>query len=585
MPDPEPRPLSRPRPPAERHAGVSAHAQGQTLHSLRLGVLPLLDRFLQRLRLDHFLGAFLPPEDARLKIATATGLILLIKNVLVSRQPLYGVGDWARRHPPECFHLSAGQLRHWNDDRLGRGLDRLFHADVASLTLAVVTHAVGEFDVALDELHNDSTTITFHGGYASAAEETSVRGWTAPVITWGHNKDHRPDLKQLLYILTVTRDGGIPVQFRVQSGNTADDRTHRATWDLLCQLTGRRDFLYVADCKLATVENMAYVHQHGGHFLSILPRTRAEDAQFRAALAEGRVTWALIHEKRDEKKEVVDRYSIAAPAAVSAEGYRLIWCHSTRKAELDALARHRQVERGLLELSELRHKLSSPRSRYRERARVEKAAAAILEARGISRWVAIAIREKTEESFRQEGRGRPTKTTRYVREERTRVELAYRIDHEALAAEARFDGIFPLITNELNLTEEELLLAYKCQPAIEKRFSHLKTDFEVAPVYLEDVKRIHALLCVYFFALLTEALLERELRRAMSRAGVESLPLYPEGRANRRPTARRVIDLFEEVQRHELQVEGQPPVPFTTELSRLQRQILGLLGMPDAFGS
>ena len=92
------------------------------------------------------------------------------------------------------------------------------------------------------------------------------------------------------------------------------------------------------------------------------------------------------------------------------------------------------------------------------------------------------------------------------------------------------------------------------------------------------------MLCVYFFALLVESLLERELRRAMARAGVESLPLYPEGRACRRPTARRVIDLFEDVQRHEL-ISGRGPVEvFTTDLTRLQRQILRLLGMPRADG-
>ena len=87
---------------------------------------------------------------------------------------------------------------------------------------------------------------------------------------------------------------------------------------------------------------------------------------------------------------------------------------------------------------------------------------------------------------------------------------------------------------------------------IEKRFSQLKTDFVVAPVFLKEVSRIQALLCVYFLALLVESLLERELRRAMEREGIDSLPLYPEGRACRRPTARKVIDLFEDVQRHEL---------------------------------
>ncbi len=91
------------------------------------------------------------------------------------------------------------------------------------------------------------------------------------------------------------------------------------------------------------------------------------------------------------------------------------------------------------------------------------------------------------------------------------------------------------------------------------------------------------MLCVYFFALLTESLLERELRGAMAREGVESLPLYPEGRACRRPTSRRVIDLFEDVQRHELTTEGQTAVVFLTDLTALQRKILRLLGMPKAY--
>ena len=78
-------------------------------------------------------------------------------------------------------------------------------------------------------------------------------------------------------------------------------------------------------------------------------------------------------------------------------------------------------------------------------------------------------------------------------------------------------------------------------------------------------------------------MLERELRRAMARAGVESLPLYPEGRPCRCPTSRRVIDLFEDVQRHTLLDGEGPPVVFTTELTRLQHTILRLLGMPAAY--
>ena len=563
--------------------GETAHAAGRTLTSWRVAALPILDHILRRLRLQDVLRDHLPREDRRSRIATATGLLVLVKNLLVSRAPLYGVGEWAARHAPGLLGLTPEQLPALNDDRVGRCLDRLFDADIPSLTLAVVTHAVREFGVALDELHNDSTTITFHGDSEDADRERTLRGRLRLAVTWGHNKDHRPDLKPLLDILTVTCDGAVPVQFRVESGNATDDRSHQGTWELLCQLTGRRDFLDVADCKLATSENLAHLHHHGGRFVSVLPRTRGEDAAFRTMVRDGRTRWRHIHDKIDDEGNVRDRFSVHEPEMTSVEGYRLVWYHSVRKAELDVLSRHYRIERASGHLAELRQKLASPRTRYRERAKVAEAVEAILRDGGVEGWIEVAIEEQTRERYRQERRGRPGPGTRYVKREDTRFDLTYRIAHDRLAEEARCDGIFPLITNVVALSERELLLAYKQQPRIETRFAQLKTDFVVAPVYLKETSRIQALLCVYFLALLVESLLERELRRAMDGAGIESLPLYPEGRACRRPTARRVIELFEEVQRHELSAGNRRPVVFSTELTRLQRKVLRLLGMPKAY--
>jgi transposase len=572
-----PRPQTAPRP------GEVARTKGRILNSCRIGALPIIDRLLDRMRLEEFLHAYLPRADRRCRIAPARGVTLLLKNVLLCREPLYGVGEWAARYAPEALGFADTQLPALNDDRVGRCLDRLFRSDVSSMVLALAAHVVQEFQVDLDELHNDSTTITFHGAYADAAQEEKRGQQTRMAITWGYNKDHRPDLKQLLYILTGARDGAVPLYFQVASGNVADDQTHRATWDVLCRLTGRRDFLYVADCKLATAENMAHIHQRQGRFLTVLPRTRSEDRAFRDLLSGGRVQWRPIHDKRNDDGEIVDQYSVNVPATLSAEGYRLVWYHSTRKAQCDACARHQQVERALTELAELRQKLSSPRTRYRQEAKVAEAVQGILQARGVERWIVTEIKERTEEKYRQDRRGRPSAETRYVKETSSRFELAYHIDTARLAAETCGDGVFPLITNDSVLTELELLLAYKGQPSLEKRFSHMKTDFEVAPVYLKEASRIQALLCVYFRALLTESLLDRERRRAMDREAIASLPMYPEGRKCRRPTARRLIDLFDDVQRHSLRVGCRPPVVFTTELSRLQRRLLRLLGMTNVY--
>jgi transposase len=572
-----PRSTDAPRP------GEVAHSRGRTLTSYRVGALPIIDRLLERMRLDEFLRAYLPHADRRCRIAPSIGVTLLLKNLLLSREPLYGIGEWAARFDPKALGFADTQLPSLNDDRIGRCLDRLFQSDIAALVLTLVTHVIAEFRVDLDELHNDSTTITFHGAYADAAEEERRGSKTRLAITWGYNKDHRPDLKKLLYILTVARDGAVPLYFQVRSGNVVDDKTHIATWDLLCRLTERRNFLYVADCKLASAENMAHIHQHQGRFLTVLPRTRSEDKAFRDLLSGGHVRWRHIHDKRNDDGEVVDQYSVSEPATLTAEGYRLVWYRSTRKAEQDAHERHQRVERALSELAELRLRLSSPRTRYRQEAKVAEAVREILQARGAERWIVTEIEEATKETYRQAGPGRPGDRTRYVKETSTRYELAYHIDSERLAAETCGDGVFPLVSNDDSLSELEMLLAYKNQPALEKRFSHLKTDFEVAPVYLKEVSRIQALLCVYFLVLLTESLLERELRRAMEREAIASLPLYPEGRKCRRPTARRLIDLFDDVQRHSLRVGRRPPVSLMTELSRLQRRLLRLLGMKDAY--
>jgi len=574
------RPTKPKRSPAKLPATPVARTGRNVLRSSTVGALPILNHFLRRMRLEDFLRAALPAKDLRSKLSPVKALLVLFRNLLISREPIYGVGEWAARHTPNLLGLAAEkEIGLLNDDCVGRALDRLFMADVPSLVLAVATHVVKEFGVSLDELHNDSTTVTFCGAYANATADQRALGRPTLAIAFGHNKDHRPDLKQLLFILTVTADGGVPLHFRAASGNVSDDQTHRDTWDLLCQLTGRRDFLYVADCKLASSENMAYLHQRQGRFVTILPRTRGEDAAFRQQVAQGQVTWRSLWVKTDEAGEAIDHYSTSEPPATTVEGYRLVWYHSLRKAEQDAVARSGRIERALKQLAALKAKLRSPRTRYRQEAKVAAAVAQVLEACGAEEWIVTEIQPQTEETFHQDRRGRPGKDTRYVKTVATRFDLSYRIDDTRVALDVRSDGIFPLVTNVADFSELELLQAYKRQPVIEKRFSQLKTDFEVAPVYLKAVHRIQSLLCVYFFVLLLEALVERQLRQAMYSSEIEALPMYPEGRACRWPTTRRVIDLFESVQRHTLEHHGQPVEVLVTELNRLQRKILKLLGL------
>jgi len=577
--------MKRKKKRTDRHVQVGSVSRSgrQTLKSYRICALPILNRIIARSGIEKFLGQYVR-EDDRCTIPPSVGTVVLLKNFLTSRQPIYGVSEWACRHAPEQLGLSEEGVRSLNDDRVGRCLDRLFEADRRSLLLATITHVIKEFGVSLDELHNDSTTITFSGDYKEASEERlQVFGKSTRLITWGHNKDHRPDLKQLLYTLTVTRDGAVPVNFECGDGNLTDDQTHQATWDLVCQLAGGPDFLYVADSKLATEKNMAHIHQRGGRFVTVLPRTRSEDKAFRFRLAVEQITWTPLCSRATSDGQHEDEVLISSGSEITKEGYRLLWFHSSRKATLDAAARSKKILRTIRSLEDLRHRLGSPRTRHTDESKVTAAVEKCLAEGEAAAWIRVEVARNDHERYRQSTPGRPGKNTEYRREVKARFDLRFEVDHAAVAQSAKEDGVFPLVSNDTRLTATEILAAYKRQSSIEKRFSQLKTDYQLAPVFLKAPHRIEAMLCVYFFALLVQAIFERELRRGLKEEGSKSLKLYPEERECRAPTARKAIDLFENVQRHEF--FGSPsaePQRFPTELSRVQKRVLRLLGVPSS---
>jgi transposase len=140
--------------------------------------------------------------------------------------------------------------------------------------------------------------------------------------------------------------------------------------------------------------------------------------------------------------------------------------------------------------------------------------------------------------------------------------------------------MYPLLTNDPKLTGAQVLEAHKRQPTIEKRFEQTKTVFEIAPVLLKNEGRIEALFTLYFLSLLVQALIEREIRRAMVRLDIKTVPLYPEERPDPHPTAEQIFRLFSQVQRNVLLRNGTVVRTFEHEPTDRQRQVLMLLGVP-----
>jgi transposase len=351
-------------------------------------------------------------------------------------------------------------------------------------------------------------------------------------------------------------------------------------------LVGRADFLYVADSKLATREQMTHIHARGGRFLSILPRSRAEDTQIREWAQSHAFDFTEAARRPGKRRGDPDQVYWTAPAPIpTSEGHRIVWTRSSHKHERDAEARRARIEQGMLALEGVQARLAGPRTRIKTLVAAYVAVEAALTAAGATRWITYQIAETTHDGFRQEKRGRPGPDTRYRKTQKTIFTLTFTIDHDKIAYDAKTDGCFPLVSNDHDPTDAELLAAYRYQPNLEKRHHQLKSVIGASPIELKSPARIEALACCEFIALLTQCLIERELRAAMIRENITDLALYHEGRTTRAPTAARVFDLYADTARHHLTTPtGQILQVFDPDLDDLQRQVLDLLGLPaDAY--
>ena len=371
------------------------------------------------------------------------------------------------------------------------------------------------------------------------------------------------------------------MHYRACDGNTADSPTHRQTWDAIRALLGRSGFLYVADCKLCTEGNLTYIDSQRGRFITVLPRSCNEDEWFRKYVQDHVLPWEEV--ERAPNPRILDGppdvWRMVESPMPSTEGFRIVWVWSSQKAELDRVTREALMERAVLAVEQLETRLQNPRTRMRTYDAVVRGVVKAI-GKKASRWVTYEILEEKKRSFKQERRGRPGNGTRYRKSERVRFHVSRILITANIKFDARTDGIFPLITNCTEMPRKDLLAAYKYQPRLEKRHEQLKTVYAIAPVLLKSVTRIEGLLFLYFLAMLVQALIEREARLGMERAGIASIPLYPEERDCEAPTTARLLEVLEGLQVHHLWDGEKIIQTFPPDLTRLQKEVLALTGTP-----
>jgi transposase len=518
----------------------------------RLGALPVAAEFLRRLDVAGTVDRLCPGRDIA-HLTHGQVIEVLVANRLTAPAPLWRVDRWAREWAvEEVFGMEAELL---NDDRLGRALDAIA-PHLRELTDSIGAQAIGEFGIDVSTFHWDMTSMSLYGAYPADDQDEEY-----PRIKHGHPKDRRYDLKQIQTGLAVTGDGGIPLLSRVIDGGAAEISQITGTMNNLRAMAGPKEFLLVADSKLISYGNVTALIKAGTDFIAPAPASRVDDAVY-AALDLEAATVVDYTPARDEDtpararetyRVLEDTHLLAGPRKSDPPlEVRRILVHSTGNAKGQQRARDKRLAKAREDLDKLQH--SAGGRYYNTPEKIAARIGVITRTRRVSGCLHTEI--TTDET------GRPA--------------LSWHFDEDVLQAEAAVDGWYALLTT---LTPEqadpsEVLRRHKGQSTVERRYGDFKGPLAVTPIFVQDNKRVAALIAVICLALLLFCLIERQVRRALGNQQ-KMKGLYP-GNQKVRPTGRMILYHLSDL-RLRVGTATDPPVIAITR--GIQLHLLDLLGL------
>ncbi|MGO9782234.1 MAG: IS1634 family transposase [Streptosporangiaceae bacterium] len=431
----------------ELAAAAAAAGEVEVLDSRRLGGAWVLDRLWERLEIGQAIRRVAAGRRLDGEAAERVIFALAAQRALEPASKLAATRWVAER-------VFAGGCPGFSDDAAYRAMDFLLAAleEIAAEIFYSVAHLLN-LDAGIVFVDTTSTywEMEVAAGLAEVAgddEDDDSLPEQEGARLFGHSKDHRDDLPQVVIAMAVTRDG-IPVRCWTFPGSTGDQKIIRKVKDDLAGWNLRR-LVWVADRGFASQANRAYLAKGGGHYIHA-EKLRNTNAQAAAALSRQGRYRAVAGNLR--VKEV---WVPARDAGARAE--RFVVCHNPEQAWRDQLVRDRLVTHleGIIDGSDT----------WPQRRRDE-LTGSLRDKPGLRRFLC--------------------RTPRGL----------LRIDKTAIAREAGLDGKWLLRTNDDTLTSDDLAAAYKQLVAVERGWRDMKGALKLRPVYhyREDRIRAHIQLC------------------------------------------------------------------------------------------
>jgi transposase len=493
--------------------------------------LPIVRAYADKMGLVEVVNQLVPTE---MEVDPGTVVLGLVLDTLSGRSPLYRLEEFFAHQDLKLLLGRALPPQVFNDDNVGRVLDRVYATGTLKIFTACAVRADTMCGFDKRYVHFDTTSKSVYGDYLSD------EGQEVPfTITHGYSKDKRPDLKPfVLSMLCVDR--AVPIWGKPEDGNASDKTLNTTLLSEIAQIlahhgVGPGAYIYIADAALVTEDNLTALGDT--FFISRLPATYTECERV-IQEAVGQQAWeevGVLAETKPTKNRPVASYK-AHESAVALYGkpYRAVVVHSSAhdKRRQKRLDRELQTSYTTLQAAVR----AAGKQEYFCRADAEAAAEKLRARQTDYHRVDVSVEERP-----QYGKGRPsTRKPREVKAMRYRLQPGLTARADRLATKREEAGCFVLLTN---VPKEgacahgagDVLQAYKEQHGMEQNFSFLKDPLIVNSLFLKKPERIEALGLVLLLALLLWRILERSMRAHVDTTG--TVLAGWDKKATARPTA------------------------------------------------
>ena len=538
--------------------------------------LPIIKDYADRIGLVPVINELVPSE---MEIDPGTIFLGMVLDTLSGRSPLYRLDEFFKSQDVELMLGKKVGASSFCDHNVARVMDKAYEVGSIKIFSALAANAVRIFDVNTRHVSFDTTSVNVCGNYDLYDNEDHGHPFK---ITYGHSKDHRPDLKQFM-ISMLCVDRTVPIFAKTEDGNSSDKTINNKILSHISKYMANHGiepgaFIYIADSAMVTAKNLSTIGDNN-LFISRLPATFKECSSAITAAIENdhwKVIGALSNTRPTKKRPAAQYKAYETEVVIKAKHYRAVVIHSSSHDR----RRGKRIDQKLkteYKALEKQCKEASKKPFYCEAD--ARAAAQALEESNIKYYQAkIEIEE-----IPKYKRGRPKDGIKKISE--IRYGLCWKLSEnkQAVSKLKEEAGCFVMITNvpahgENGYDSLAILKAYKDQYGIEQNFGFLKDPMIVNSVFLKKPQRIEVLGLVLVISLLIWRLIERSMRQFVEE-GNQDLPGWKRRRTTR-PTTFMLMTKFQGIMILKIGSKRRLNKPFNHQ----QLEYLSALGVnPEAF--